>query len=96
MLARAEAAERGVELGAADLDIVVAPSAFAADAPATVVAADAIPADHMGLDIEARPRGELFASKLADVRRTVFWNGPMGVFEFPAFASRHPGRSPRR
>jgi phosphoglycerate kinase len=79
----AEAAERGVEL-VLPTDIVVAPR-FAPDAPATVVAADAIPADHMGLDIGPASR-ELFASKLADAR-TVFWNGPMGVFEFPAFAA---------
>ena len=65
-------------------DIVVAP-AFAPDAPATVVAADAIPGDQMGLDIGPASR-ELFASKLADAK-TVFWNGPMGVFEFPAFAA---------
>jgi phosphoglycerate kinase len=49
-----------------------------------VVAADAIPAGHMGLDIGPRSR-ELFAAKLADAK-TVFWNGPMGVFEFDAFA----------
>jgi len=79
----AEAAKRGVEL-VLPTDIVVAPR-FAADAPATVVAADAMPADQMGLDIGPASR-ELFASKLADAR-TVFWNGPMGVFEFPAFAA---------
>jgi phosphoglycerate kinase len=79
----AEAADRGVEL-VLPTDIVVAPR-FAADAPATIVAADAIPADHMGLDIGPASR-ELFAGKLADAR-TVFWNGPMGVFEFPAFAA---------
>jgi len=79
----AEAAERGVEL-VLPTDIVAAPR-FAADAPASVVAADAIPADQMGLDIGPASR-ELFASKLADAR-TVFWNGPMGVFEFPAFAA---------
>jgi len=49
------------------------------------VPADAIPADRMGLDIGPDSR-TLFASKLADAR-TVFWNGPMGVFEFPAFAA---------
>jgi phosphoglycerate kinase len=81
ILARAQV--EGVEL-VLPTDIVVAPR-FAADAPATVVAADAIPADHMGLDIGPDSR-ELFASKLADAR-TVFWNGPMGVFEFPAFAA---------
>ncbi|HEY1818490.1 MAG TPA: phosphoglycerate kinase [Trebonia sp.] len=78
-----DAAERGVEL-VLPTDIVVAPR-FAADAQATVVAADAIPEGHMGLDIGPESR-ELFASKLADAR-TVFWNGPMGVFEFPAFAA---------
>ena len=44
----------------------------------------AIPADRMGLDIGPRSR-ELFAGELADAA-TVFWNGPMGVFEFGAFA----------
>jgi phosphoglycerate kinase len=79
----AQAAERGVEI-ALPADIVVAPR-FAADAPPTVVAADAIPEGHMGLDIGPAAR-EQFASRLADAR-TVFWNGPMGVFEFPAFAA---------
>jgi phosphoglycerate kinase len=79
----ASAAERGVEL-VLPTDIVVAPR-FAADAPPTVVAADAIPEGHMGLDIGPASR-DLFASKLADAK-TVFWNGPMGVFEFPAFAA---------
>ncbi|HXT92756.1 MAG TPA: phosphoglycerate kinase [Trebonia sp.] len=78
-----QAAERGVEL-VLPTDIVVAPR-FAPDAPPSVVAADAIPEGHMGLDIGPDSR-ELFASKLADAR-TVFWNGPMGVFEFPAFAA---------
>ena len=79
----ASAAERGVEL-VLPTDIVVAPR-FAADAPPTVVAADAIPEGHMGLDIGPASR-DLFASRLADAK-TVFWNGPMGVFEFPAFAA---------
>src|SRR6202012_5908396 len=79
----AQAAERGVEL-VLPADIVVA-SRFSADAPPMVVAADAIPEGHMGLDIGPAAR-DLFASKLADAR-TVFWNGPMGVFEFPAFAA---------
>jgi len=78
-----QAAERGVEL-VLPTDIVVAPR-FAPDAPATVVAADAIPAGQMGLDIGPASR-ELFISKLADAK-TVFWNGPVGVFEFPAFAA---------
>ncbi|MDX6418746.1 MAG: phosphoglycerate kinase [Trebonia sp.] len=79
----AKAAERGVEL-VLPTDIVVAPQ-FAPDSPPTVVAADAIPEGHMGLDIGPASR-DLFAAKLADAR-TVFWNGPMGVFEFPAFAA---------
>jgi phosphoglycerate kinase len=78
----AEAAERGVEL-VLPVDIVVAKE-FAADAANEIVAATAIPADQEGLDIGPETR-ELFASKLADAA-TVFWNGPMGVFEFPAFA----------
>jgi phosphoglycerate kinase len=78
----ADAATRGVEL-VLPTDIVIAPR-FAADAPPSVVAADAIPEGHMGLDIGPESR-ELFAAKLADAK-TVFWNGPMGVFEFPAFA----------
>ena len=64
---------------------VVAADAFAADAAHDVVAADAIPADRLGLDIGPRS-SELFASKLADAR-TVFWNGPMGVFEFEPFSA---------
>jgi phosphoglycerate kinase len=79
----ASAAERGVEI-VLPTDIVIAPR-FAPDAPATVVAADAIPDDQMGLDIGPASR-EQFVAKLADAK-TVFWNGPMGVFEFPAFAA---------
>jgi phosphoglycerate kinase len=51
--------------------------------PATV-AADAMPAGQMGLDIGPETR-KLYASKLADAA-TVFWNGPMGVFEHPDYA----------
>ena len=65
-------------------DIVVAPK-FAADAPATLVSADAIPADQMGLDI-GPDSAKAFASAIASCK-TVFWNGPMGVFEFPTFAN---------
>ncbi|GHD27788.1 phosphoglycerate kinase [Streptomyces galbus] len=50
----------------------------------TTVAADAIPADQEGLDIGPQTR-TLYASKLADAA-TVFWNGPMGVFEHPDYA----------
>jgi phosphoglycerate kinase len=64
-------------------DVVVAP-AFAADAEPTVVPAERIPADQLGLDI-GPDSGRAFAAALADAR-TVFWNGPMGVFEFDAFA----------
>jgi phosphoglycerate kinase len=64
---------------------IVAADSFAADSPSQVVAADAIPADKIGLDI-GPASGELFASKLADAK-TIAWNGPMGVFEFEAFAA---------
>ncbi|GAA4227341.1 phosphoglycerate kinase [Actinomadura meridiana] len=64
---------------------VVAAAAFAADADHGVVAADAIPADRMGLDIGPES-GKLFAARLADAN-TVFWNGPMGVFEMEPYAS---------
>ena len=65
-------------------DIVVAP-AFAADSPATIVAADAIPADQMGLDI-GPDSAAAFATAIRECK-TVFWNGPMGVFEFAAFSN---------
>lgn len=72
----------GVEI-VLPVDIIVAPE-FKADSPATVVAADAIPADQIGLDIGPESQ-KLFAQKLAD-SKTVVWNGPAGVFEFDAFA----------
>jgi phosphoglycerate kinase len=78
-----EAASRGVEI-VLPVDIVAA-THFAADAAHEVVPATAIPADREGLDMGPRTRA-LFAEKLADAK-TVFWNGPMGVFEFPAFAA---------
>jgi phosphoglycerate kinase len=78
----ADAAARGVEL-VLPVDIIAA-TGFAADADHVTVASGAIPADRMGLDIGPES-AKLFADKLADAR-TVFWNGPMGVFEFPAFA----------
>jgi phosphoglycerate kinase len=65
-------------------DIVVAPE-FNADAVATVVRADAIPADQMGLDIGPET-ATAFAAAISECK-TVFWNGPMGVFEFPNFAN---------
>ncbi|GAA1569055.1 phosphoglycerate kinase [Actinomadura kijaniata] len=63
---------------------VVAATAFAADADHEAVPADALPADRLGLDIGPES-GKLFASRLADAR-TVFWNGPMGVFEMEPYA----------
>jgi len=64
-------------------DIVVAPE-FAVDSPATLVAADAIPENQMGLDIGPES-AQAFADAISTCQ-TVFWNGPMGVFEFPNFA----------
>ncbi|WP_086845178.1 phosphoglycerate kinase [Amycolatopsis kentuckyensis] len=78
----AEADKRGVEL-VLPVDVLAA-TEFSADAEHEVVDSTAIPADRQGLDIGPRSR-ELFASKLADAK-TVFWNGPMGVFEFEAFS----------
>ena len=83
----AEAEKRGVEL-VLPTDVIVA-SSFSADAEHEVTAADAIEdtafgAAGIGLDI-----GPDTAARFAEVIRgskTVFWNGPMGVFEFPAFA----------
>jgi phosphoglycerate kinase len=77
-----EADKRGVEL-LLPVDVLAA-TGFAPDADHDVVEATAIPADRQGLDIGPRTR-ELFADRLADAA-TVFWNGPMGVFEFEAFA----------
>lgn len=77
------AKKNGVEL-LLPLDVVVTDT-FAADAPMEVVPATEIPADKMSLDIGPKTR-ELFASKILD-SQTVFWNGPMGVFEFPRFAA---------
>ena len=77
-----EAEDKGVRL-ILPTDIVVAP-AFAPDAPASVVSADAIPADQMGLDIG--PDSALTFGAAIRECKTIFWNGPMGVFEFPAFA----------
>jgi phosphoglycerate kinase len=64
---------------------VVAATEFAADTDTEVVPVDAIPADRMGLDI-GPDSARLFSQRLADCR-TVFWNGPMGVFEMPPFAA---------
>ena len=78
----AEAASTGMEV-VLPVDHVVADH-VGADAIAEVVAGPDIPAGRIALDIGPATR-ELFARKLADAK-TVFWNGPPGMFEFPAFA----------
>lgn len=77
-----EAKKLGVQI-LLPTDIVVAPT-FAIDATPTLVKADAIPADQIGLDIGPETAAA-FAAALVQCK-TVFWNGPMGVFEFPNFA----------
>jgi phosphoglycerate kinase len=77
-----QAEDSGVKL-LLPTDIVVAPT-FSADAAPTLVSADAIPADQMGLDIGPETAAA-FAQAIKGCK-TVFWNGPMGVFEFPNFA----------
>jgi phosphoglycerate kinase len=82
-----ELMERAEKLGVKLLlptDIVVAPE-FNIDAKPSVVAANAIPADQMGLDIG--PETAVTFAKAMGECKTVFWNGPMGVFEFPNFAN---------
>jgi phosphoglycerate kinase len=63
---------------------VVAASEFAEDADARVAPYDDLPEGWLGLDIGPETR-EAFARQIADAR-TIFWNGPMGVFEWPRFA----------
>ena len=77
----ADAKSRGADIPIPS-DVVVAP-AFAADAPATIKAVDAVGADDMILDI-----GPQTAARYAELIKsagTVVWNGPVGVFEFDAF-----------
>ncbi len=64
---------------------VVAASEFSADADVKVVPYDALPEGWLGLDIGPET-GEAFAARIATAK-TVFWNGPMGVFEWPRFAA---------
>ncbi|MEJ6607246.1 MAG: phosphoglycerate kinase [Candidatus Planktophila sp.] len=78
-----EAADLGVKL-VLPTDIVVA-AKFASDSAATIVSADQIPSDQIGLDIG--PDSALAFAGAIKSCKTVFWNGPMGVFEFPAFAN---------
>ena len=65
------------------IDIVVAPE-FSADSLPTTVDSDQIPSDQMGLDIGPKS-AENFAREIK-LCKTVFWNGPMGVFEFTNFS----------
>jgi phosphoglycerate kinase len=81
LMARAE--KLGVKL-LLPTDIVVAPE-FSADATPTTVAASDIPSDQMGLDIGPESAAT-FAAAISECK-TVFWNGPMGVFEFANFAA---------
>jgi phosphoglycerate kinase len=78
-----QAQERGVEI-ILPTDIVVA-TAFSADAEHSVVDANSIPADRIGLDI-GPASAKAFAAKLLDAR-TIFWNGPMGAFEMAPYAA---------
>lgn len=79
-LEQAEAAGKQILL---PIDTVVAPN-FSEEGPITVVRSDAIPADQQGLDI-GPATAKLFAETIKGAR-TVFWNGPMGVFEMESFA----------
>jgi phosphoglycerate kinase len=82
-----ELMERAKKLGVKFLlptDIVVAPE-FSENAKPSLVSADAIPADQMGLDIGPAST-KLFTDEIIKCK-TVFWNGPMGVFEFSNFAA---------
>lgn len=83
----AEAAQRGVEI-VLPTDVVVA-ERFAGDAAHSVQAADAIedgPAGASGIGLDIGPETAARFAELVASSATVFWNGPMGVFEFPAFA----------
>ncbi|MGO8886138.1 MAG: phosphoglycerate kinase [Streptosporangiaceae bacterium] len=80
---QAEADRRGVEI-VLPVDLVGA-THFAPDAPHEVFPVTAFPADRESMDMGPATR-DLFAEKLADAQ-TVFWNGPVGVFEFPAFSA---------
>lgn len=80
MMKKAE--EKGVKL-LLPVDVVCADK-FAEDAATKTVSVDAIPDDMMGLDIGPET-AKLYAQAIAEAN-TVFWNGPMGVFEMDAFA----------
>ena len=91
MLKKAE--EKGVKI-LLPIDNRVADH-FGEDAVPEVVASDAIPDDREGMDIG--PETEKLYADAVKAAKTVFWNGPMGVFEFDNFAhgTRHRGRRPR-
>ncbi|HKA69060.1 MAG TPA: phosphoglycerate kinase [Actinomycetes bacterium] len=78
-----EAKDRGVDL-VLPVDVVAA-TEFAADVPHEVYPVEAMPADRIGLDI-GPATAELFEQRLHDAK-TVFWNGPMGVFELAPYAA---------
>ena len=78
-----QAEDSGVKL-LIPTDIVIAPT-FSGDATPTLVSSDAIPNNQMGLDIGPESAAA-FAAAIKGCK-TVFWNGPMGVFEFPKFAA---------
>ena len=78
----AHADKHGVEV-VLPTDIVAA-TEFAADAPHDIYPADAIPPDRIGMDIGPES-SQRFAARLSDAR-TVFWNGPMGVFEMEPYS----------
>ncbi len=84
----ADAEKRGVEI-VLPTDVVVA-DRFAADAEHSVLAADRLedgPAGAAGIGLDIGPETAQRFAELIASSRTVFWNGPMGVFEFPAFAA---------
>lgn len=78
----ADAKQKGVKM-LLPVDVIAADE-FKADAAHVTVSADAVPADKMGLDIGPET-AKLFADEIKKAK-TVLWNGPMGVFEMPAFS----------
>ena len=83
-----KAAELGVEIVLPD-DIVVAES-FSADSPHVVLSSDALesgPAGAAGIGLDIGPSSQKVFAEIIRRSKTVFWNGPMGVFEFAAFSA---------
>lgn len=78
----ADAKQKGVKM-LLPVDVIAAEE-FKADVAHVTVSADAVPADKMGLDIGPET-AKLFADEIKKAK-TVLWNGPMGVFEMPAFS----------